>query len=382
MANQNLQKLISLTFDENPEVRKKAAKSISELDDPGAMFALLELSYDRDPSVKEVAQKILEEKQSKKPKEFIPLSELFSFRFDSGDEKNGKTEEAKQSKKKKLLYPVERLFERRLGKEKAAIVKSKMMPTLEKVYLKAVYNKGKSGSYDERKEAVHEFLTTYLDAISDVSDVSAAPQTQPLECATAIDSLEALDHVSSGASLDSAKVDNILEEVETHGTGISEEEQKLQDINQLPNSLFKKAYEIMMYSGGDSKLMKTEMKRMIKTAEKDIKLAFQLAKQKFKENKITKLTDLKERMRNVVTDDLTIVSDERIEFKKPRSSTFASRFLVEDPQGNQGVLYLFNGRGDFLSKGLKIKIVKGYVKVINDETSMTIGSKGRVYIVV
>jgi len=42
----DINKLVSLTFDENPEVRKKAAKSLGNLDDPAAVFALVELSYE------------------------------------------------------------------------------------------------------------------------------------------------------------------------------------------------------------------------------------------------------------------------------------------------------------------------------------------------
>ena len=371
-----LHKLISLTFDEDPEVRKKAAKDLSIVDDPGAIFALLELTYDKDNAVKETAKKILDEMNSK-DSGLIPLSELFPYKPAGSDIRDEKA--ASLSKKKRLLHPIELLFEKHLGKEKAEIVKRKMMPSLERVYLRSIKGKTKEVSYDERKEAVQEFLTTYLDAIS---DVPSTHEDHTVECETAVDSLEALEHISSKISLDDQKIDSIIQEADSVTEEPDEDKEHEKFLNTAPDSLFKKAYEIMMYSGGDSKLMKTEMKRMIENTERDIKMAFLLAKEKFKENKVTKLTDIKEKMRNINTDDLTIASKETIEFKKPRSSKFALRFLLKDPQENEGVLYLFNGRGENLSEGMKIKIVKGYVKIINDETALTVGKAGNVYIVV
>lgn len=372
MSQKELQRLISLTFDENPEIRKKTAKELSALDDPGALFALLELTYDKDESVKQIARKILDKKQSKKTEDLISFSEIFSTKSEEGESK----ERIAKDKKRKLLHPIELIFEKRLGKN-SEVVKKKMMPSLERVYLKAINKSTPSVSDSERKEAVQEFLTTYLDAISDVNSIS-----DKIEITEPVDSLEALEHVSSKASLDGAHVETIIKEVDTVTSEPNEEIGHEKFLENVPDSMFKKAYEIMMYSGGDSKLMKKEMRRMIKNTERDIKLAFKLAHDKFKENKVTKLTEIKERMRNVITDDLVIVSKETIEFKKPRSSKFALRFLVQDPQGNEGVLYLFEGRGENLSEGMKIKIHKGYVKVINDETALTIASKGSVYIVV
>ena len=374
MSQTDLHKLISLTFDEDSDVRKEAAKNLAVVDDPGAIFALLELTYDKDDSVREMAKKILDKKKSKESG-LISLSELFSYR--PADTKDKEEKSISLSKKKRLLYPIEQLFERHLGKEKAEIVKRKMMPSLEKVYLRSIKGKSKE-IYDlERKEAVQEFLTTYLDAISDIPSVD-----HKIECDAAVDSLEALEHISARISLDDQKIDSIMQEADSVTEESDEDNVHEKFLDTAPDSLFKKAYEIMMYSGGDSKLMKTEMRRMIENTERDITMAFQLAKEKFKENKITKLTEIKEKMRNIITDDLIIVSKETIEFKKPRSSKFALRFLLKDPQDSEGVLYLFNGRGEKLSEGMKIKVVKGYAKVINDETALTIGKAGNVYIVV
>ena len=131
-SKQELQKLISLTFDESPEVRKKAAISLSRIDDdPGAMFALVELGYDKDPSVRDVANRILDKKKTTKS-EVMSFSEIFSYK----PQEQKESEDVITEKRRRILSPIERIFERKLGKEKAEIVKKKMIPTLEKVYMR------------------------------------------------------------------------------------------------------------------------------------------------------------------------------------------------------------------------------------------------------
>lgn len=385
-SKQELQKLISLTFDESPEVRKKAALSLSRIDDdPGAMFALVELGYDKDPSVRDVASKILDKKKTVKS-EVMSFSEIFSYK---PQEQKEESEEAITEKRRKVLSPIEQIFERRLGKEKAEIVKKKMMPTLEKVYMRnRIEPQQKTEVMEsERKEALQQFLTTYLDAISDLNGPSSseiAEQTrldeEELTHVESADSIDLLENVSA-TSESKDNVESIMKEVDSVREETPEElDNKF--FSEAPDTLVKRAYEVMMYSGGDQKMMKKEMRRMLRSAAHDIKLAFKLAREKFQEYRIVKLSELREKMRNVTTDTLIVQTVEEVEFKKARSSTSAIRILAEDSQGGEGVIYLFEGRGQSIQKGMQIKIEKGYVKVINGETALTISSRGNVYIVV
>ncbi len=380
MSQIELQKLISLTFDENPEIRKKAAKKLSELDDPGALFALVELTYDKDNGVKETAKKILE-KRKPSEQDLIPFSELFSFKFDGSEEQ---VFEQNLDKQKRMLHPIEALFEKRLGKEKADIVKKKMMPSLEKVYLKATTKEENVDSFEkDRRSAIHEFLNTYIDAISEETGNNKIEKYQKINAEDSIDSLESLEVVSASHSFEEPEIKMILKEVDDSLSMEDDSDEKHKKfLEGSQDGLFRKAYEIMMYSQGDSAVMKKEMKRMLRHAQQDIKLAFYLARQKFKENKITKLTDIKEKMRNITTDDLIVKSVEKIEFKKARSSNMAYRILVNDPDGNEGVVYLFDNKAELLRSGIKIKLLRAYSKVINGETSLTISSSGNIYVVI
>jgi len=368
-----LNKLVSLTFDEDPNVRKQAARSLGELDDPAALFALVELSYDKDVGVKKVAQDILDLKKKDK-EEVMSFAEIFSSKDDGEEEK---TEEEKLSKKDKVLRPITKIFEKKLGKEKAERLKSKMMPAIEKIYQKSVSSKPKTDI--EGKTAMQEFLTSYLEAVSDISDNGMAGEVEPEfavheELAGELDSIGTKEKRFELVSREIAEIEAV-EQIE---------QKQEEDLGKLPDTAFKKAYETMMTSGGDDEVMKREMKRMMRNAEKDIKLAYNLAKKKFKETKITHLTKIRDGMRNINTEDLDVREVENMEYAKTKKATdVVTRVMINDEEGNEGIVYLFDGRGSVLKPGMKIKVVRGYVKSFDfsGETAITISKKGNVYIV-
>jgi len=400
-AQGDLSKLVSLTFDESPKIRIEAAESLGKLDDPAALFALVDLSYDKEPEVRKKAQEILDKKK-KTEEEVMSFAEIFSRGKKKEKEKEKEKEKKKQeslSKKEKIMSPINNLFEKRLGKEKAEKVRLKMMPTIEKLYKKS----GNRGRINEEhgKEVIQEFLTNYLEAVSGVNGDSetAIPQEQiepEASVSTKVEvpetevvetiagdgtAVEQLDEVGTNErKLD--KVSSEIMDIEANDFAEMKEEENFE--SDLPDTFFKKAYETMMLSDGDDDVMKGEMKRMIAQAQKDIKLAYKIAKDKFKQRKITDITKIKDGMRNINTDILTVVEVESMEYQKTKKQkAIAKRAIVADDEGNEGVLYLFDDRGEGLGPQMKIKIVKGYAKTFDfsGETALTISKKGNVYIV-
>lgn len=394
-ATANINKLVSLTFDEDPAVRKRAAKSLSEINDPGAVFALMELRFDKDPSVREVAQEYLEKKKKTEP-------ELMSFAsiFSNGAKKKEEREEPDMDAKEKMLRPITQIFEKRLGKEKAEVAKSKLMPTIEKVYSKAQQHKKKG---DGRK-VMQEFLTNYLEVMSDLdsvggegalqpqidSETKTAPPNAPKEPAAVQEAgtspeealVEELEEVGKSA----AETDKLSAEAASLELQQIEEIKEREEIEQLPDTFFKKAYEIMMLSEGDESLMKQQMNRMIDDARKEIGLAFRMAKKKFKKMKITNITDIKDGMRNINTGLLTVKTVENLEYQKTKKKkAIATRVVVNDEEGNEGVVYLFDDRGSNIKDGMRIKIVSGLAKnfEFSGETALTIGKgkKSNIFVV-
>ncbi len=379
MAQENIHKLVSLTFDEDPKVRMAAASKLAGIDDPAALFALMELSYDKDANVKMFAYSVLDKKKSNE-KEVMNLTELFSSKPEEAQDA-GENETVEQ-KKQKILSPITQLFEKRLGKQKADQVKSKMMPTIEKVYMKS---KTRGSGGENGKQAIQEFLTSYLEAISDIESI--APHDTPgeighVETVNSGEVLKATDEleVVSKQGADLTLVNRELVEIENQERKETKEDEALES---LPETVFKRAYETMLASGGDERVMQRELKRMARELEYDVKLAYNLAKKRFRETKITHITKIKNGTRNVNTDLLTVKSIENKEYKKGREEKTYTRVLVEDEKENEGVAYLFDSRGSWLKPGMKIKIVKGYVKIFDfsKETAIAITKKGNVYIV-
>ncbi|MFZ5500693.1 MAG: HEAT repeat domain-containing protein, partial [Candidatus Micrarchaeota archaeon] len=410
-ATANINKLVSLTFDEDPEVRKRAAKSLAEINDPGAVFALMELGFDKDPAVREVAQEYLEKKKKTEP-------ELMSFAsiFSSNDKKDGKEEKEEPGvdARERMLRPITQIFEKRLGKEKAEMAKSKLMPTIEKVYSKAHQHHNKKKSDDNGRKVMQEFLTNYLEVMSDLDRVGgegviAVPEAEKEIAASAQPAATVVVQEGQGLEAVREAVDNPephepltgeLEEVGKSGAETDmlaaeaaslelqhiEEMKEQAEIEQLPDTFFKKAYEIMMLSEGDEKLMNQERDRMIDEARNEIGLAFKMAKKRFKEMTITNITKITNGMRNVNTGLLTVKGAENIEYQKSKKTkATASRILVNDEEGNEGVVYLFDGRGTGIQAGMRIKVVNGMAKTFefSGETALTLGKgkKSNVYIV-
>jgi hypothetical protein len=376
----DINKLVSLTFDEDPEVRKKAARSLGELDDPATVFALVELSYDKDPSVREVAQKTLDKKRKTEP-ELMSFADIFS----SGAKKK-EEEELPADAKEKVLRPISRIFEKRLGKEKAEAVKKKMMPTIEKIYLKSRQQSGsKKKSEESGRKAMQEFLTSYLEVISDIEEIGDE-SAQPLGTDER-PRLEVEEELSKELELvgkQPAQLDRISSEIASIELEHIEELKEQQEMEVLPDTFFKKAYEVMMLSGGDDGVMKKEMNRMLQDAKREITLAFKLAKKKFKETKITNITKIKDKMRNINTEVLGVKLVENMEYQKSkRVKATVTRVLVNDESGNEGILYLFDDRGVAIREGMRVKVVGGVAKTFkfSGETALTLGRKGNVYIV-
>ncbi len=393
-----INKLVSLTFDENPKVRKEAAKSLGEIDDPAALFALVELSYDRDISVKNTAHNLLHKKKENQ-QDVMSFAEMFSA---------GEQQEVAENavlptfadRKEKVLYPITQIFEKRLGKEKAEMVRNKMMPAIEKVYMRTV-TANKQKNTESGKQAIQEFLTSYLEAISDLDTIAFSPtvpnavmpreqshsphqHTQHQEVIQSTKTLQ--EHLTDELGEVATKrkeLGSISKEVEEIEAQEVEEKKEEEDISNLPQTFFKKSYETMMLSGGDDRIMRSEMKRMMRDVEKDLKLAYSLARKKFKELKITHISKIRDGMSNVNTDILVVMKVDNQEYPKGKSTKKVTCVTVNDEDENEGLLYLFDDRGTWLKEGMKIKLVKGQVKSFkfSGETALTTGPKGSVNII-
>ncbi|MEK6981292.1 MAG: HEAT repeat domain-containing protein [Candidatus Micrarchaeota archaeon] len=389
----NINKLVSLTFDESPDVRKNAARKLGEMDDPAALFALMELSYDKDISVKQVAQTLLDKRKSNE-QEVMSFAEIFSSENHEQDISTPTTLD-QENKRNRVLAPITKLFEKKLGKLRADAVKNKMMPTIEKVYMKTTANMHQDS--ENGRKAIQEFLTGYMEAISDLDSFTATDTTTPAETGyqTDKDLQEQIEqHLGQPKQLrleeeigslttEQKNVSLVANEIENIEKKDSEELQAKQMYASAPQSVFQRAYETMLASGGDDKLMQREMKRLTKESEQDVKLAYNLARDKFKEIKITNLTKIKNGMRNINTELLNVLEVQNITYPKGKEKKEAVRLKVVDEDENEAIVFMFDDRGKWIQKGMNIKITRGFAKTFDfsKETAITVSSKGNIDII-
>jgi len=401
MKKMGLHELISLTFDSDPNVRKQAAVELAKYDAPGAMFALVELTYDKDKGVRETVTKLLAElKEKNSEPELMSFAEVFS-KGKNGEKKKEerkeperkeeKAEERKEeSTKEKMLRPIEMMFEKKLGKEKAEEIKKRMMPTIEKMYIKAMKQKGE-GETGESTKAVQEMLSGYLDVVAgseelkegalDEEDKEAGQQSLADELG-----LVSTKEVKPEAVFKEAEVGALEDEAVITEEPSAEEKWMVEKPGESTagTTVFKLAFDTMMASKGDEKVMKKAMKKMLKNTEDQIKMAFDVAKKRYTEVNITNITELKSGMRNISTGTLYVKNIEHKDYQrtKTKKDTF-TRIVVADGEGNEGVVYLFEQRGAPIRPGMKLKLEKGFAKTFDwsGETAMTVSKKGKVYII-
>jgi len=425
ITNNELHKLISLTFDENTDVRKNAADKLSKYDDPAAVFALVELSYDKDESVRNFVIEILKSRHpgnAHDNKNVMSFADIFGSNgnqhnvISKKNENNSTLPKRHKTKREKLMEPIVKLFERQLGKEKAKVVSKKLMPTLEKIYDRAINSTDKNRD-EEHRRMMQAVLTQYLAIVGDVGSLKAVnvphEQQELLEDTDVLDKIT--EHISNQKEPSDSKIvhsksaikksslnsDNVLGEISEVSGGMDANalENDIEIINKLeqlsdgpsPEELygnnyktfFGKVYEIMLATDGDEKIMKNERKRLITETKRDIELAFRVARDKFRAKKIVLLPNLRDGMRNVYTDTLTVKEMSTFEYGKRKKKQGMS-IIVQDADENEGLLYLFDDRGSELQVGMHVKIEKGYVRTFefSNQTALTIGKVGSVYIVV
>lgn len=363
MNTKELERLVALTFDSDPEVRKEAALKLGDQDDPIAGFALIELTTDKDKGVREIAKKLLEERKKKEP-ELLSFADIFEAGARKEEETPKKEPEASASaaaltaedkRKKMLLSPIERMFEKKFGKERAEVVKKKLMPSIEKVYEK---NTEGGKRKEEKREFLQQFINDYFTAVEEVEE-GVTEKAERVE----------------GHSVE-------LEEIgfkETENIIYNPDEQAAPPSGDIEQALFNYFYNIAVEANG-SAVVKHALYKDVKSK---IDLAFSMIEKERK--KVQSLSDLRKGMRSFTSEMLRITKLSKGTFKKSKRAEPQEycRLEVEDEKGGSAVIYIFEKDVSTLREGMKIVVERAPVKEFNGENSIHISkAKGNLYIVV
>lgn len=382
-------RLISLTFDSNPKVRIATARKLAEINDPGATLAMLELSNDRNKEVAKVANEGLAVMRLNKP-DMLPMTELFRGVDFSGGKKPEPAPqkpmlEDEMKQKEKMLDPLQKEFEKSMGKEKAEELKPKLFEL-------AFMHKDKSTFQNLLTHVMNLYTVQKAEKPETKEEKIAAQQEERAleEKAVQQEKLEQEKKESMGleqaafTSAPSNVIEKIGDEAEelSRDSLFSEEEKKV--IEEGDPSIIKMAYDSMMISD-DEKLIEHQRDTMKKWLDHQVDVAFKLARRNFKEVKITDISNIKDGWKNISTDLLQVKKVEHREYMKSKvaEKRIYTRITAVDPEGKEGIIYLFEGRGALIHEGMSIRLEKAKSKTFkfSGETVLTVDKRGKVYAV-
>ena len=131
----DVDRMVSQAFDSDPAVRMKVAQGLSRIDDPRAIFALIELSSDKDEAVKETAQRALGNFKEEK-EDIDSIGRLLSERKQPQPvaSPSSATSQAPQHPPRANMMPaIERLFAHYEPKKRES-ARKKLLPSLQKLF--------------------------------------------------------------------------------------------------------------------------------------------------------------------------------------------------------------------------------------------------------
>ncbi|MCX8163666.1 MAG: HEAT repeat domain-containing protein [Candidatus Micrarchaeota archaeon] len=362
-SGDEIDKLVSLTFDENPKVREEVAKKLANhLSDPRAILALIDLSADKHESVKQTAKKVLENYQSPDKEAFSSLEKFFEKIHQSEDEQ--KEWEAQKS----LMFPqVEKLFSSQVAKEK-------LLPSIEKLFSKRAKHQKHSQSQQANQPTLFELAgqeSTVQNIESVESKKSSITEDTIKEKPTSLSSKE--------QDLDFPLPENIKEKLSSSVLSIpklEEDDSTLEspEEEKLPLSfidIYKFAFVLASNPATKASDLNKEKKRLLSLTKHNINLAFKLAIKKAKEEGgIDSFSSLKAGMKKLSTLPMKVVEVSPSQITKGKKQIKVNRILLSDGKTSLP-LYLDEQKSFGIVAGDYITIKNCYVDYLIKNPSAT-----------
>jgi hypothetical protein len=322
----DLDRMVAQAFDSDPAVRLKVAQGLSKMDDPRAIFALIELSSDKDEVVKEAAQRSLGNFKEEK-EEIVSIGKLLSERKAQPAVMSTGTQQQAASKPKANMMPaLERLFAHYEPKKRES-AKRKLLPSLQKLF---------------------GFKPEELDPLRELDKISQGQQTSGEQ---ARDSQEKEGRLQNAPNFPFGKHEEPREqphkadpEVEVSEDDIQvvssghDEEYADENMPEPPPShqpepgimskYYALAYRIATTPGMGKPDLKREQNRLISDFKREVELAFKLASERAKEEGLESFANLKPGMKNLSFNEMQVLSVSEIAYG-PRRKPYARIMLFD-----------------------------------------------------
>ncbi len=297
----SIDKAVAQAFDSDPKVRLRVAESLGRIDDPRAIFALIELSSDKDESVKIAAQKSLGQFKEDEQEAIVSLGKLFAERKEIR-----KPEEMPQVQQK-MMPSIEKLFSHYDPKKRES-ARRKLMPSLEKLF-----GIRPAPSADP------------LHGLEKMSSASLQPAS-PYEAQEQEERETPPQNASNfpfGQKKDPVPPKSDLVEVgdEDREFASADEEKEISEEElSVENKYYALAYRIATTPGMGRAELKREQNRLVSNFKKDVGIAFKMAEERAKEEGMGSFTNLKPGMKNLSFAEMQITGMGDVGFgakKKP-----------------------------------------------------------------
>ncbi len=310
--------LVAKAFDSDPKVRLKVAQDLGKIDDPRAVFALIELSSDKEEAVKTAAHRSLgnfkEEEET-----IVSLEKLLAERKEA---KAQPVAAVPHSVSPRMAPTIEKLFSH-YEPHKRESVKRKLFPSLQKLFgfskqdLDPLQELDKIGAQAAQEET--EGLPPRQMAAKEHIPAENAPnfpfgqKKEPLPQKSDLVEVEEGDH-EPALSHSYAEVD-----FEEDGA-TAEEKEHLQEL--AANHLYSLAYRIATTPGMGKSELKREQNRLLANFKKELGLAFRMAEERASQEGMANFSNLKPGMKNLSFAEMQITSISDVGFgagakKKP-----------------------------------------------------------------
>ena len=362
--------LVARAFDSDPKVRLKVAQELGSIDDPRAIFALIELSSDKEEPVKEAAQRSLGNFKEESA-EIVSLEKLMAERKVVHQQPVAPAPAASYGTSQRMAPTIERLFAHYEPKKRES-VKRRLFPSLQKLF---------------------GFSKQELDPLQDIEKIAHAPTpaSQVVEVMGKEDiPSENAPNFPFGQKKDAApKPQDLVEMDEADAEMVSqpvshEEEREASEEEteeEAPqNKYFALAYRLASTPGMGKSELKAEQNRLISNFKKEVEIAFKVAFARAKEGGFASLENLKPGMKNLNFSEMPIASIMEIQYgakKKPYL-----RISIWDGKKETPVLVpKERGSGILVSDRLELKKVDVDFLVEKNETVLVDSKKSKLIVV-
>ncbi|MFA6329049.1 MAG: HEAT repeat domain-containing protein [Candidatus Micrarchaeia archaeon] len=337
----DLDRMVAQAFDSDPAVRLKVANGLSKIDDPRAIFALIELSSDKDEAVKETAQRGLGQRKDEQ-EEIVSIGKLLSERKSQPAQMPSQpgAQQAQQTARADMMPAIERLFAHYEPKRRES-AKRKLLPSLQKLFgfrpeeLDPLRELDKISAGQQMRELDRAGAAQRQPAREekrDADESEAAPQNAANFPFGKHEEPRELPHrAEHEVEVSDEDVELVSEEKERHEASYEEDIPEPAQETAEPGAMSKYyalAYRIATTPGMGKPDLKRESNRLINDFKREVELAFKLASEKARDEGLATFANLKPGMKSLSFNDMPISAISEIAYG-PRRKPYARIVLFD-----------------------------------------------------